>query len=66
MISRNQTYIKMGEKVVQLILYSVSLSNTIVYDNNGSKAGRKRASLILHSVSYCGIFTQAEMTEKSD
>ena len=50
--------------MVQLILYSVSLSNTIVYDNNGSKAGRKRASLILHSVSYSVIFTQAEMAQK--
>ena len=32
-----------GEKVVRLILSSVSLSNNIVYDNNGSIAGRKRA-----------------------
>ena len=36
-----------GEKVVRLILSSVSLSNNIVYDNNGSIAGRKRAFINL-------------------
>ena len=47
--------------MVQLILYSVSLSNTIVYDNNCSKARRKRGFI---NPSLCVIFTRAEMAQK--